>query len=186
MIAATILGDASQWSTIATQNGLVYPFVSWPSPPGSGGGSGGPAAIQSGLIPGMVATPGGVITATPGVSQAILDPAGKDLDPNGGESLVGGVQNIVNAVRRRLNCPRGYLPHHPNYGSSLGKWLGAPLTVETALAIRGEVTRVLQADPRITNVTSVVVTTDGEQSISVSATAQTILGPASFAVTGGS
>lgn len=178
MIAATVLGDASLWTTIAAQNDLVYPFVSWPA--------GGPAASPSGLIPGTVAAPGGLLTATPGASQAILDPAGMDLDPSGGDFLVGGIQNIVNALNRRLNTPLGYLPQHPNYGSSLNKWLGEPLTVDNALAIRGEVSRVLLSDPRVTTITAITLETDGEQSVSVNAIAQTILGPAAFAVTGGS
>jgi phage baseplate assembly protein W len=178
MIAATVLGDASRWTDLVSQNGLVYPFLSWPS--------GGAAASQSGLIPGTVAIPGALITATSGASQAIQDPAGKDLDPQGSEALVGGVQNIVNALMRRLNTPRGYLPHHPRYGSSLSKLLGSPLTVDLALAIRGEVSKVILSDPRVTSVTGVTLTTDDQGSIIVNATAQTILGPASFALVGGS
>jgi phage baseplate assembly protein W len=177
-IAATVLGDESQWTTIAAQNNLVYPYVSWPTSSGT--------AAASGLIPGLVATPGSILTVPPkSAPQKIQDPVGLDLDPGGTETLVGSLKNVVNALQRRLDTPRGYLPQHPHYGSSLSRYFGAPLTVDTALAIRGEVARTLLQDPRVISVPNVTVDTDSTNGkIAATATVVTILGLASFAVTG--
>ena len=181
-IAASVLGDASKWSDIASMNGLVYPFVSWPSS--------GSTSTSSGLIPGTVAMPGSVLSVPRDDAQVQpMDPAGLDLDPAPSAArptyLVGGVSNIVNALTRRLNTPKGYLPHHPNYGSMFKSLIGAPLSLDTVISIRQEVSRVLLSDSRVTKVTGVTVNADPTTGvIIVNATAQTILGPASFAVTG--
>lgn len=176
-IAATVLGDASRWQDVAAQNGLVYPFVAWPA-------GGGAAASSSGLIPGTVASQGATLSVAHGGTQApVLDPAGFDLHPLSANQLSAGLQNIVGALSRRLNTPMGYLPHHPRYGSALGRYLGSPLTVDSALAIRGEVARILRQDPRVTGVSKLSLTTgDAPGTVTVNATVQTILGQASFAV----
>jgi len=179
-IAATVLGDESAWSTIAALNNLVYPFVSWPA-------QGGSPALSSGLVPGIVAAPGAILSVPSAAQAEILDPVGLDLDPDGGDFLVGSLQNLVNALNRRLNTPLGYLPQHPSYGSLLYAYLGKGLTVDNALAIRGAVAQTLLRDPRVTAVTQVTVACDSTTGIiTPTATVQTILGPASFAVTGGS
>ena len=83
---------------------------------------------------------------------------GTDLDPTGRlGALVGGVENLVEALLRRLRCPRGYLPHQPEYGSLLHTFLGQPYDVATAIAVRAEVERTLLEDDRVHRVASLQV-----------------------------
>jgi phage baseplate assembly protein W len=89
------------------------------------------------------------------------DPIGTDLDPAGRVGvLVGGAANLAGALLRRLNCPRGYLPHRPGYGSLLHRFIGQPFDVATALAVRGEVERTLLEDDRLLRVVSMSVSAE--------------------------
>lgn len=83
---------------------------------------------------------------------------GDDLDPDGRLGvLVGGAENLSNALMRRLRCPVGYLPHQPDYGSLLHRFLGRPFNAATAYDVRAEVIRTCMADPRVVEVASLSV-----------------------------
>lgn len=108
-----------------------------------------------------------------------LDSIGRDLDPAGVLYVrVGGVQNLQNALIRRLRCRRGYLPHHPGYGSRLFEFLGTVFDVATILDIRDDVAETLEQDPRVLSILSLSVVPDSD-GVTVNATVMTPLGPVS-------
>lgn len=112
--------------------------------------------------------------AVPGVGPADL--VGRDLDPLGKPgSMVGGVRNLQQALLRRVQCPRGYLPHHPDYGSLIFTYLGGPLDLATVLSLRDEVGRTLLADPRVIGIRTLSVDVDTDV-VTISAVLDTVLG----------
>ncbi len=116
--------------------------------------------------------------STPGVGPA--DRVGRDLDPAGQvHVLVSGAQNLQNALLRRLQCPLGYLPQHPDYGSRVYSYLGTALDLPTVLSLRDEVGRTLLADPRVLGVETLTVDVDMDVVV-VSATLDTVLGSVNF------
>lgn len=127
--------------------------------------------------PGQIALPGDVLVLpwAQGLSPHV-DPIGLDLDPDGKlHCLIGGAENLRNAILRRLRTRRGYLPHHPEYGSRLWEYLGHPLDADETLDVRDEVLVVLRQDPRVTGVLRLDVTADVD-SIGVDAQVQTVYG----------
>lgn len=128
--------------------------------------------------PGFVATSGDAVALPQATKPGRIpgDPIGLDLDPAGRPAvLLGGVGNLQEALLRRLRCPRGYLPHHPDYGSRLPRYLGRPLTVSTVLSIRDEAARTLRADPRVLAIRRLSVNVDADY-IQVDAVVETPLG----------
>lgn len=161
-------GGMGTWPDLAAKNGLRYPFVdttvaaNWTSPLPDN---------QSVL---KVGDSLAVRQPVPGVGPADL--VGSDMDPAGSYgSPVGGVRNLQNALLRRIGCPLGYLPHHPDYGSLLHTYLGMPLDLATVISLRDEVGRVLLADPRVTGILALSVDVDSDV-VSVSASLDTVLG----------
>ncbi len=116
--------------------------------------------------------------SSPGVGPT--DQVGRDLDPSGAvHTLIAGVQNLQNALLRRLQCPLGYLPQHPDYGSRLMSYLGGTLDLPTVLALRDEVGRTLLADPRVLGIQTLTVDVDVDVVV-VAATLNTVLGSVDF------
>jgi len=176
-MAAATYGDESLWPLIADKNGLVFPWVAWPDSVGN--------MPTPSLLPGTVAAAGSMVQPPSLADQEVLvsDPVGRDIDPAGSVdatghlALVGGLANLRNALVRRLQTPRGYLPHHPEYGSLLKTFTGSPMDVPTLLSMRADVSRTLMQDPRVLGVSAVTVNANPlNGSVLISATARTVLG----------
>ncbi len=91
------------------------------------------------------------------------DPIGRDLDPDGRPGvLIGGIANLRNAFLRRLLTPRGYLPHHPEYGCGLHRFIGGQLGLGDVLAARDEAARTLLDDPRATSILRLALDVQGD------------------------
>lgn len=173
-IAAREFGDASRWHELVALNGLTFPYVDF------SGDSGAPASEFLGE--GKKVLGQGDTLKLPNTSGEVVpdDPVGTDLTDEGTlRTLVGGVANLRAALMRRLRTPRGYMPHHPEYGSSLPMFVGAPMTPALVLSLRGEVDRVLREDPRVVSVQSIGVSVDTD-AIFIDAAATTALGPVSL------
>lgn len=170
-LAARALGDASAWPTLVQLNGLVWPYLDFSGPGGIPDASftaGGRKVLGAG---GTLKLPNAQGAVAP------QDPIGTDMDDAGTlHVLVRGADNLRAALLRRLRTPKGYLPHHPEYGSALVAYLGQPLTPGLVMAIRAEVVRTLQADPRVISVQSPQVQVDTD-AIRVDTTCTTVLGP---------
>jgi len=165
----------ANWPALADQNGLRYPFVDTSASPVAST----PPTLP---FPGTVLHVGDALPVSPAVpGVAPPDLIGTDLDPAGVPGvLVGGVRNLQNALLRRIQCPLGYLPHHPDYGSRIFTYLGGPLDLASVLALRDEVGLTLQADPRVTAVNSLSVNVTDDV-VAISANLSTVLGPLDLA-----
>ena len=200
-LASTYLGDASEWTTLATLNGLVYPYLDFSGTNGAadsslqGSGIATPATTDSLYVaPGATIGLGGKVLGAGdtmtlplvGGAQAPADPIGWDTEDggttlaNGNPLIVQGQANLSAALLRRLRCPAGWLPYHPDYGAGLKSYIGSTLSVPTVLALRRDVANQLIKDPRVIKVTSVAATVSGD-AITVQATVQTPLGETQIA-----
>jgi phage baseplate assembly protein W len=104
------------------------------------------------------------------------DPIGRDLDPDGRPGvLIPGIQNLKNALERRLRTPRGYLPHHPQYGSGLHRYIGSMLALAEVLGARDEAARTLLDDPRVLGIVRLAVDVEGD-AILINGAVETPLG----------
>lgn len=178
-IAAREFGDAGRWKELADLNGLTYPYLDFSGPNGTPGtqflGAGRKVLGQGDSL--------GLPNAAGAIAPA--DPIGTDLTEEGLKgTLVAGVDNLQVALLRRLRTPRGYMPHHPEYGSDLPSFVGRPLTPSLVLSIRAEVDRALREDPRVITVQSVGIAVEGD-GIRVEAAASSVLGPVSLSGTVG-
>lgn len=134
--------------------------------------------------PGNVAQLGDSVQITVPLPNGVIpgDPIGRDIDPAGRPGvLLGGIQNLQNALLRRLQCPRGYLPHHPQYGSRLHRFIGTAQDLASVLEMRDEAARTILDEPRALSVPRLSVTSDGE-AVDVDATVETPLGTIELAV----
>ena len=158
IIASRVLGDASRWRELADINGLGWPYLDFSGADGRPG----PWTVRPGIkVLGaldVLRTPLPIYGGIPP-----RDPIGTDV-PSSGElrQLVGGSANLANALMRRLRTPRGYLPHHPNYGSDLHKYLGKALNISVVLAVRTEIARCLRQDPRVLGITKITADVRGD------------------------
>lgn len=178
-IAQRVYGDATRWKELADLNGLSYPYLDF-------SGSNGAPASQF-LSTGKKVLGASDTLKLPNSSDAVapVDPVGTDMGDGGTvKILVAGVDNLRAALLRRLRTPKGWLPHHPEYGSALYSYIGEPLTPALVLSIRAEVDRVLREDPRIISVQMVGVSVDTD-AIKIEATATSALGPVSLSGTVG-
>lgn len=117
-----------------------------------------------------------LLVGGPAIGVGPADLVGRDLDPSGAPRvLVGGARNLQLALLRRLQCPLGYLPHHPDYGSRIFTFLGGPIDLSTVLALRDEVGRTLLADPRVLGIQTLSVDLDSDV-VSIDAVLSTVLG----------
>jgi len=133
-------------------------------------------------LPGRVLGAGDVL-ALPlvGGRQAPADPIGWDTDEGGGcdgagnPLVVQGKANLAAALLRRLRCPAGWLPYHPDYGAGLQAYVGADLSIPTILALRRDVANSLMEDPRVIQVLGVSATVQ-DDAVLINAYVQTPLG----------
>lgn len=179
-IAHRELGDDSRWTELAELNGLTYPYLDFSADGGR------PDSRFTTATKSKVLGQGDTLKL-PNVDGEVApeDPVGTDLLEEGTPRvLIGGVDNLRAALLRRLRTQRGYLPHHPDYGSDLPRFVGRPLSVSEVLSLRAEVDRVLREDPRIITVQSIAITVEAD-AIFVKATATSTLGAVSLAGTVG-
>jgi phage baseplate assembly protein W len=166
------LGTSSRWQELVEANGLVYPYLDF------SGTNGAKNAVYDGL---PVLGKGDAIKL-PSTDGEIIptDPIGTDMAETGTPHvLVGGIENLRGALLRRLRTPKGYLPHHPSYGSGVPNYLGRPMTPSLILSLRAEVQRTFLEDPRIISVDTVSVKV-GLDDIYVDVSATTAIGPISI------
>lgn len=133
--------------------------------------------------PGKVAQLGDSVQVTIPLQNGVVpgDPIGRDIDPDGRPAvLIGGLQNLINALLRRLRCPRGYLPHHPEYGSRLHRFIGAEQTLASVLELRDEAERTILDEPRALSVSSLSVDVN-DSVVDVHASVETPLGTVELA-----
>lgn len=165
-LAARELGDASRWIEIASLNGLIWPFLDFSGPNGAPG-----VQVDGGKVLGQ-----GDALLIPG-DDAEADAAVRaDVRPDGDRGLSDGIQNLQAAILRRLQTPLGYLPHHPEYGSRVGEFVGRAVDVSMLLELRLHVAETCRKDPDVAGVTSVQAVVDGDL-IHVHAELETTMGP---------
>lgn len=182
-LAVLQFGDASRWKELADLNNLAYPYFDFSGPNGT------PSieSINAATIIGKrVLGQGDTLKLPNSVGEVSPDdPIGTDMaDAGKPHILVAGVDNLRAALLRRLRTPKGWLPHHPDYGSALPAFVGEPLTPALVVALRAEVDRVLREDPRVLSVQQVGVSVDFD-AIYIEASATSCLGPVSLSGTVG-
>lgn len=142
--ATRTLGDYTQWTAVATANGLIPPYVGTISAPG-------------------IAVPGQKLFLPPFSINSQLGSYGDaylgtdiDLGPpyteletwSGDFALVRGLPNYVGALARRVLTPTGTLIYHPTYGSGLPARIGNVSTANEAFLESSLLKNALLADPR--------------------------------------
>jgi phage baseplate assembly protein W len=171
------LGTSTRWQELVSANGLVYPYLDFSGPNGA----------KDSIYDGMSVLGKGDTIKLPSTAGDVIptDPIGTDMSEAGDVGvLVGGIENLRGALLRRLRTPKGYLPHHPTYGSNVPNYLGKPLTPSLVLSLRAEVRRALLEDPRIISVDRVGVKA-GLDDVYVEVSATTAMGPLSVGGTVG-
>lgn len=171
-VAARELGDASRWTEIVAINNLLPPYL-----------TDDPEAVTAHVLP------NGSYLVIPAAS-----PSARNPDPNGvfGQDLkltpdglldidgtdfavVSGVDNLVQALTNALRTDQGELLFHPAYGSLIRRILGSVTGPTAGLLAAKYAKQTVEADSRITSVTSSVATISGDV-ISVAVKSQTVTG----------
>ena len=142
--AARTTGDYSQWTVIASANGLVPPYVGIVPAPG-------------------IATPGTKLFLPPfsinsplsnytdaylGTDISLGDPGTALTMWTGEFSLIKGLNNYISALLRRVLTPIGSLIYHTNYGSQLPAEVGNVSTASEARLLSSDLKSALLADAR--------------------------------------
>lgn len=83
------------------------------------------------------------------------------VDPDG--TKFDGYYGIVFSVFNRLNTIQGEIPFHPEYGTGLQLLVSKPNNDATAEQIKQAFYQVLEQDPRIQDIISVIVEQQGSQ-----------------------
>ena len=173
-IAARELGDAGLWAEIIVLNGMVPPYL-----------TDDPAAVAPGVF-----LNGGLITipaASPGAAtndpnavfgQDILLTNGKFTFTDGDFAVVSGLPNLNQALTNALDTDQGELLYHTQYGSLVRRIIGGKNGPSSTLIAANYAKATVEADPRISSVTSSVGTALGN-AISVAVDAETIQGTTS-------
>lgn len=157
-LAARELGDATLWVVIAELNGLQPPYV-----------TGDPLLASA-----TVVLYGAILMVPSASSQisvssnpelvfeqdiALLD--GELFDSNGDIATVVGSANLAQALQNRVDTDLGELDFHLDYGCKARSLLGV-MGGPNGSMVAGEYVRAsVKADPRVQDVTSVVVTVAG-------------------------
>jgi phage baseplate assembly protein W len=169
-VAYKALGDSSRWPELVALNGLSWPYMDFSGP--------GDQPDSSFTTAGKIVLGKGSVLKLPNAQGVVVpqDPIGTDFDDAGTKHvLLGGVDNLKAALLRRLRTPKGYLPHHPDYGSDLLRFVGSPMTPATVMASRAEAARTLMADPRVISVQPPSVRVQND-AIFIDTSCQTVLG----------
>lgn len=82
---------------------------------------------------------------------------------NPATTLFPGYYNIVFSVFNRLSTVKGEIPFHPTYGSSLTLLISKPNNKSLERDIRDAFEDILQQDPRVAQVRSVIVEANGNE-----------------------
>lgn len=174
-VAARAMGDANRWPELVWLNQLVHPYLTDDERLASD-----TVLLTGSLI--KVPAPTGVFTDTADRGQVYerdCHLVGRKLtdDGAGDFAVVAGTANLVQQLRHRVITPRGQARRHPEYGCLVWRLLGTvngPLA--GALGAR-YVKAALQADYRVSSVTSAVAEVAGD-AVRVTATAEAIAGGA--------
>lgn len=171
VIAARELSDASRWVEILALNDMTWPYL-----------TDNPELVKAGvfltgtniIIPS--ATPASVTTdpnAVFGQDVALTDGL---LTVNDGDiNLVSGLSNLTQALNNVLETDEGELLFHQNYGTQIRRMIGKMNNASAALLSAEYAKQSIEADLRISSVTSSVGTVVGD-AITVVVSAQTIQG----------
>jgi phage baseplate assembly protein W len=158
-LAARTLGDATQWVLIAELNGLLPPYVTSDKSLVS------PSVVLYGTVL-MIPSGSGQISASTDPSLvfeidiALLD--GEFVELNGDIATVSGIDNLAQALNNRVVTETGELDFHLDYGCKARKLMGV-VGGPTGSMVSGEYVRAaLKADPRVQDVSNVVVTVSGD------------------------
>lgn len=159
MIAQTYLGDAGRWEEIAYLNSLSYPYLSDYDIEGT-------------------ANPGDSITVPTEEDNTYIEDAtfGTDLHLSsdkvnlsfgrGGDLSVGAdgdylliseLDCLKQDMAHRKMTPVGTIPYHPTYGSFLATLVGSKKDANWRTKAILETERTLRCDPRVSDVTNLVV-----------------------------
>jgi hypothetical protein len=162
LIAYRELGDASQWPLLIAYNQLVYPFIT-DDPTVAGAG-----IILTGA---QILVPAAVPVIASQTDPTLVFETDIALDANGALTVdadgdlagVSGNANLVQALNGRVITDSGELLWHSDYGNRVRQLLGALNGPNAALLAGKYVTGAVLADPRVSEVTSAVVTIAGDE-----------------------
>jgi phage baseplate assembly protein W len=171
-IAARELGDAAQWYTLISINGLVPPYITDDASQVKAG------VLLSGdslMVPAPVA-----LTSTTSDANEVF---GTDVElrngllatARGDFSLVSGRANLHQALSNRLDTERGDLLWHQDYGSRHRELIGTVNGPTAGLLAAQYAKAALQADPRVQSIKNSSAAVAGDV-VSVSVEVQPISG----------
>lgn len=172
LIAARTLGDAALWYELIAFNDLVPPYI-----------TDDPTQVRPGvLLSGeflLVPAPTPTVTTATDPDEVFLRDiqlTDGDLVVSGGDlAVVSGRENFKQAIKNRVETERGELIYHMRYGNRTRQLVGA-VNGPTAALLAAQYTKAaVQADPRVSNVTSATGTVTGD-AVSVAVTAEAVNG----------
>ena len=172
-IAASQLGDGALWYDLAIINGLSYPYIS---------SSGGPGVVSPGTIIAIPRTSGSSVIARVAEGEDPLDDIlgtdfklretrgsavgrpsvtiGIDRRTMKDVATIAGLDNLAQAVQLRTWTQVGTMPLAPNYG--IMRAIGYGTTSSFISALKVGVRRTIQADRRVSRISRLAMTVDGD------------------------
>lgn len=172
-VAARELGDANRWIDLVWVNGLSHPYLTDDEAEASDS-----VILTGSLI--RIPAPKGVYTDTADrgqvyerdcrmVNRRLTD------DGNGDFAVVAGIPNLKQQLTHRIDTPRGQLLRHPEYGCLIHSLKGTVTGPVANMLGAQYVKAALQADYRVSAVTSSTATSTGDV-VDIQATAEAIAG----------
>ena len=172
-VAAREMGDANRWNELVWINNLSHPYLT--DNPDEAGDS---VLLTGSMV--RIPAPAGVTTTAAERSQVyerdcrmerrrLLD------DGNGDIAVVSGTDNLTQQLTHRINTPRGQLIRHADYGCLVWQLQGKVAGPLAGLLGAQYVKAAVQADYRVSAVTSSTAEVDGDIT-RITATAEAIAG----------
>jgi len=159
MVAQTMLGDAERWAEIALLNDLSYPYIS--DSPMEGSATPGDILylpLNDEEIVASNSTFGtDLLLSTDKVNLSYGRGGDLSIGADGDYSLVHELDCLKQDLAHRKMTPLGTVPYHPSYGSFLATIIGSKKDANWRTKATLETERTLRCDPRITDVTSIIV-----------------------------